>query len=63
MKRVVIYPKDVQQITGKSERYGRALLKQIKTKLNKEQHQFITIDEFSLFTGIAPEHIHPFITN
>jgi hypothetical protein len=32
-------------------------------KLNKEQHQFITIDEFSLFTGIATEHIHPFITN
>jgi hypothetical protein len=63
MKRVVIYPKDVQQITGKSERFGRALLKQIKTKLNKEEHQFITIEEFSQFTGIKAEHILPFITN
>jgi hypothetical protein len=61
MKRVVIYPKDVQQITGKSERYGRMLLKQIKTKLKKEEHQFVTIDEFCQFTGINQEQVHPFL--
>jgi hypothetical protein len=61
MKRVVIYPKDVQQITGKSERYGRMLLKQIKTKLKKEEHQFVTVDEFCQFTGIAPEQVQPFL--
>jgi hypothetical protein len=61
MKRVVIYPKDVQQITGKSERYGRMLLKQIKTKLKKEEHQFVTVDEFCQFTGITPEQVHPFL--
>jgi hypothetical protein len=63
MKRVVIYPKDVQQITGKSERYGRMLLKQIKTKLKKEEHQFVTVDEFCHFTGITPEQVHPFLLN
>ena len=63
MKRVVIYPKDVQQITGKSERYGRMLLKQIKVKLKKEEHQFVTVDEFCQFTGINPEQIHPFLVN
>jgi len=61
MKRVVIYPKDVQQITGKSERYGRMLLKQIKVKLKKEEHQFVTIDEFCQFTGINQEQVHPFL--
>lgn len=59
--RIIIYPKDVQKITGKSERYGRMLLKQIKDKLNKEEHQFVTIDEFCQFTGIKPEQVHPFL--
>lgn len=59
--RIIIYPKDVQKITGKSERYGRMLLKQIKDKLNKEEHQFVTIDEFCQFTGVKPEQVHPFL--
>ena len=63
MKRVVIYPKDVQRITGKSERYGRMLLKQIKTKLDKENHQFVTIDEFCQFTGIKPDQIQSFLVS
>jgi hypothetical protein len=59
--RIIIYPKDVQKITGKSERYGRMLIKQIKDKLNKEGHQFVTIEEFCQFTGIKPEQVHPFL--
>jgi len=59
--RVIIYPKDVQRITGKSERYGRILLKKIKDKLSKEEHQFITIEEFCKYTGLSRELIHPFI--
>jgi hypothetical protein len=61
MKRIVIYPKDVQQITGKSERYGRMLLKQIKTKLKKEEHQFVTIDEFCQFTGLKSDQLDSFL--
>jgi hypothetical protein len=51
-KRIIIYPKDVQRITGKSERYSRMLLKQIKCKLSKEDHQFVTIYEFCDYSGI-----------
>jgi len=50
--RVCIYPKDVQRITGRSERYGRLLLHQIRKHFDKQSHQFITADEFSEFTGI-----------
>ena len=32
VKRICIYPKDVQRITGKSERYGRLLLAKIRNK-------------------------------
>ena len=36
VKRICIYPKDIQRITGKSERYGRLLLAKIKERNEKE---------------------------
>lgn len=51
-KRVCIYPKDIVRITGKSERYARKLLIRIKKQLGKDGHQFITVQEFSVYTGI-----------
>lgn len=51
MSRICIYPKDVQIVTGKSERYGRTIIKKIKENLNKESHQLVTIDEFCDFMG------------
>lgn len=51
MKRICIYPKDVQIVTGKSERYGRIIINKIKEHLNKEKHQLVTIDEFCSFMG------------
>ena len=51
MSRICIYPKDVQVVTGKSERYGRTIIKGIKERLNKEAHQLVTIDEFCDFMG------------
>ena len=61
LKRICIYPKDVQRITGRSERYGRKLLEKIRTHLNKEQHQFITLKEFSEYTGINEAEIQTYI--
>jgi hypothetical protein len=52
LKRVIIYPKDIQRITGKSERYGRYLICKIKEELNKEDHQMVTIYEFAEYSGI-----------
>jgi hypothetical protein len=51
MSRICIYPKDVQVVTGKSERYGRTIINKIKYHLNKEAHQLVTIDEFCDFMG------------
>ncbi|NRB84688.1 MAG: hypothetical protein HRU49_13115 [Winogradskyella sp.] len=51
MSRICIYPKDVQVVTGKSERYGRTIIKAIKERLNKEAHQLVTIEEFCDFMG------------
>ena len=61
--RLCIFPKDVQRITGKSERYGRMLLQKIKAHLKKEEHQFITIEEFCQYTGINKEIIIPYLVD
>ncbi|MFO0495255.1 MAG: hypothetical protein ACK50Y_06960 [Flavobacteriia bacterium] len=62
-KRICIYPKDVQLITGKSERYGRTILNKIRKETGKKTNQFITIHEFSTYTGIPLIDIERFITN
>ena len=55
--RLCVYPKDVQRITGKSERYGRMLLIKIRLRFNKEEHQFISIEEFCAYTGLKMEQV------
>ena len=60
-KRVCIYPKDIQRITGKSERYGRKILQDIRKFLGKESHQYITINEFSEYSGIQLEIVSQYI--
>ena len=61
MNRICIYPKDIQIITGKSERYGRDIIKKIKEKLKKQNHQLVTIDEFCTYMGIQKAEIISFI--
>lgn len=61
VKRICIYPKDVQRITGKSERYGRSLLAQIRNHYQKQEHQFVSIDEFCQYTGLKAEQVYPLI--
>lgn len=53
MDRICIYPKDVQVVTGKSERWGREIIKRIKAQLSKEPHQLVSIEEFCNYTGLS----------
>ncbi len=59
--RLCIYPKDVQLITGKSERYSRMLLQKVKEKFSKEEHQFVSIEEFCNYTGLKIEQVQPLL--
>lgn len=61
LKRVCIYPKDVQRVTGKSYRYSLLLLKDIKKHFCKEEHQFISINEFCDYSGLKIEEVLPLI--
>jgi len=51
-KRICIYAKDIQLITGRTERYGNKLLVKIKRHLKKESHHMVTINEFCDYTGL-----------
>jgi len=57
MERVCIYPKDIQVVTGKSERWGRNLIKKIKESYNKQNHQLITVEEFCRYTGLHLDEV------
>ena len=61
LTRICIYPKDIQRITGKSERYSRNLILKIKTTLKKEEHQVLTVQEFCTYMGIPYESIQELI--
>lgn len=57
MNRIFIYPKDVQILTGRSERHARNLLNQIKKNYNKQKHQPVTIFEFCEYLNIPTDKI------
>ena len=63
LTRSCIYPKDVQRITGKSERYSRKLLRKIKADLKKQEHQFVSIDEFAKYAGLSSDLVKMYITD
>ena len=60
--RIVIYTKDVMNITGMKERAARNLMARIRRKLNKPEGAFICLHEFCAFTGLAPEHVQQFLS-
>jgi predicted site-specific integrase-resolvase len=61
VNRIIIYPKDIQRITGKSERYGRILIKRIKQHYQKDDHQVVSIEEFCNYTGLKLELVKEFL--
>jgi hypothetical protein len=54
---VIIYSKDVQRITGKTDRTARRLMKAIRKKLGKEKHHMISLGEFCHYTGLPEEEV------
>lgn len=63
LTRSCIYPKDVQRITGKSERYCRKLLRKLKAELKKGEHQFVSIEEFANYVGLDLDLVKTYITD
>ena len=58
VKRICIYPKDVERITGKSGRSGRRILSQIRQHYQKNEKQLISVDEFCRYTGLDLDQVN-----
>ncbi|MEL1241670.1 hypothetical protein AAEO59_11475 [Flavobacterium sp. DGU99] len=56
-KRLCIYPKDIQRITGKSYRQSIRLLQKIRKDLNKLENEFVSIEEFCFYTSLKHEQV------
>lgn len=59
--RVVIYAKDVCNITGLRQRAAGRLLSAIRQKLGKDRSAFVTVKEFAAYTGIGEEALRDFL--
>ena len=57
IKRIVIYSKDIEKITGRSGRYARKVMAILRKDLRKERHQFVSLGEFCSYTGIPEEEV------
>jgi hypothetical protein len=61
VKRVCIYPKDIQRITGKSYRQSIRMMQKIRTDLNKLENELLSIDEFCQYTSLKYGQVEPHI--
>ncbi|PSL44985.1 hypothetical protein CLV51_105360 [Chitinophaga niastensis] len=59
--RIVIYAKDIRNITGRSERTARKMLQQIREANGKKKGEFVTVMEFCSFTGLEEEIVSQFL--
>ncbi len=56
-KRVCIYPKDIQRITGKSYRQSTRILNEIRKSLREPKNSLVSIAEFCEHTGLKIEEV------
>ncbi|WP_185140489.1 hypothetical protein [Chryseobacterium sp. 6424] len=57
----LLYPKDIQRITGKSERYSRSLMTRIKPTCTNPTIRFLTVEEFCTYMGLPYESVKELI--
>ena len=61
--RIVVYSKDIENITGRRPRTAQAILQKIKKYYNKGKFEYITIDEFCEFMRMKKELVREFLTD
>lgn len=57
MQRLCIYPKDIMIITGRSDKFGRNLIKKMKLHFKKQVHQVVSVEEFCNYMGLQEDAV------
>ena len=55
--RIFAYPKDIQILSGKGERYSRTCYQRIKKHYQKAPHHLLTIQELAEYYGLTIEEL------
>jgi len=58
MERLCIYPKEAAELLGIEERQAQRKFRAIRLQLDKKKGHYITIKDFSDYTGIPEEIIY-----
>lgn len=58
---MVIYTKDIQNITGKSGRSARELMQKLRLMFGKQDWQYISVAEFCEYSGLDEEEVREFM--
>jgi hypothetical protein len=59
--RLVLYAKDLMQITGKSRTAVWRIQKMIRERSGKKDCSFVTVEDFCEFTGLSEEKVRALI--
>ena len=59
--RIIVYTKDIVNITGRSERTARRILSTIRKENNKPQSSLVSMQEFCEYMCLKEEIIMPFL--
>lgn len=59
--RMVIYPKDVENITGKSGRTCRDMIQSVREAFGKSKKQLVTVKEFCFVYGLQEELVTKYL--
>lgn len=62
-QRIIIYPRDVQNIVGVGARAAQRMIRKIKLELDKPENGLVTVQEFCAYLGIDEEDVKPFIVD
>ena len=60
-RRLCIYPKDIQRITGKSYRQSIRIIKAVRKMFDKPESSYVSISEFCIYSGLTYEEVAAFI--
>ncbi len=59
--RIVLYARDIANLSGRSPRTSRRLLQKIRLSYGKEPGDFVTIEEFCAYCGLEEEKVKQFL--
>lgn len=62
-KRLLIFSRDMENITGLSPRQVRKLRQKIRKYYNKQQNDYITVREFCNYMGLEEEVVQQQLVN